>query len=150
MAQAISCILNFVKCTGFIVWITSWTNSKLTWTILISWLVCCDAINYFSGEYKKSDVFQTHCKLLKFIIRDMLFPTKLTSLINTRGLIDSASLEIITITDVTVGATSDLKLFWGGVYKYLKMSFANISSSINMCQLFNASFDVYVKRCKIY
>ena len=37
--------------------------------------------------------FETHCKLLKFIIRDMLFPTKLTSLINTRGLIDSASLE---------------------------------------------------------
>ena len=37
--------------------------------------------------------FQTHCTLLKFIIRDMLFPTKLTSLINTLGLIDSASLE---------------------------------------------------------
>ena len=37
----------------------------------------------------------TECnhKFLKFIIRDMLFPTKLTSLINTRGLIDSASLE---------------------------------------------------------
>ena len=35
--------------------------------------------------------FQTHCKLLKFIIRDMLFPTKLTPLINRRGLIDSAS-----------------------------------------------------------
>ena len=30
---------------------------------------------------------------MKFIIRDMLFPTKLISLINTRGLIDSASLE---------------------------------------------------------
>ena len=30
---------------------------------------------------------------MKFIIQDMLFPTKLTSLINTRGLIGSASLE---------------------------------------------------------
>ena len=37
--------------------------------------------------------FQTHCKLLKIIIWNMLFPTKLTPLINTRGLIDSASLK---------------------------------------------------------
>ena len=38
---------------------------------------------------------ECNCKLLKFITRDMLFPTKITSLINTRGLmaIDSASLE---------------------------------------------------------
>ena len=38
-----------------------------------------------------------------------------TYLIDKRELIDSASLKIITITDVTVGATSDLKLF-GAVY----------------------------------
>ena len=62
--------------------------------------------------------FWTHCKLLKFIIQNMLFPTKLTSLINTRGPIDSALLEIITITDVTVGGTSDLKLF-GGLCIYI-------------------------------
>ena len=37
--------------------------------------------------------FYTHCKLLKIMIRDMLFPTKLTPLINTQGLIDSASLK---------------------------------------------------------
>ena len=37
--------------------------------------------------------FKTHCKLLKCIIRGMLFPTKLTSLIYTLGLIESASLE---------------------------------------------------------
>ena len=55
--------------------------------------------------------YNTHCKLLKFIIRDMLFPTKLTSMIDTRRLIDSASLEIIIITDVTVGATRDLNFF---------------------------------------
>ena len=48
----------------------------------------------------------------------MLFPTKLTSLINKQGLIDSASLKIVTIADVTVGATSDLKLFEDGVYIY--------------------------------
>ena len=30
---------------------------------------------------------------MKFVIRNMLFPTKLTSLINMRGLIDSVSLE---------------------------------------------------------
>ena len=38
-------------------------------------------------------IFSNQCKLLKFIIRGMLFPTKLTSLINTLELIDSASLE---------------------------------------------------------
>ena len=60
--------------------------------------------------------FWTHCKLLKLLIRDMLFPTKLTPLIYTRGLIDSSSLKIITITDITVGAKSDQNLFWGGVF----------------------------------
>ena len=63
--------------------------------------------------------FYTHCKLLKFMIRDMLFPTKLTSLINTPGLI--ASLENhhnnrCSSRGVVVGATSYLKPFLEGVY----------------------------------
>ena len=54
--------------------------------------------------------FYTHCILLKIIIRDMLFPTKLTSLINTRWLIDSGSLKIIS------GSHKWPKTFLGGVY----------------------------------
>ena len=42
---------------------------------------------------KNNQIFLNPCKLLKFITRDMLFPTKPTSLIDTRGLIGSASLE---------------------------------------------------------
>ena len=37
--------------------------------------------------------FYTHYKLLKIMIRDMLFPTELTLLMYTQGLIDSASLN---------------------------------------------------------
>ena len=42
---------------------------------------------------KNDQVSLNHCKLLKFITRGMLFPTKPTSLINTRDLIGSALLE---------------------------------------------------------
>ena len=83
-------------------------------TNFVTSLLWCDQL--FLERAQTIKYFYTHCKLLKIIIQDMLFPTKLTSLINIRGLIDSASLKIITITNVTVGATSDLKLFWGSVH----------------------------------
>ena len=41
----------------------------------------------------KNTNFVTSLVRCKFIIRDMLFPTKLTPMLNTRRLIDSASLE---------------------------------------------------------
>ena len=50
-------------------------------------------INTFHNDKNVFVYTECNCKFLKFIIRDMLFPTKLTSLTNTRGLIDSASLE---------------------------------------------------------
>ena len=59
--------------------------------------------------------FQTHCQLSKFTILDMLFKTKLTSLVNTRGLTDNASLKIIRILAVTLGAitvASISQLLW--------------------------------------
>ena len=57
--------------------------------------------------------FQTHCQLSKFTIRDMPFKTKLTSLVNTRGLTESASLKIIRIMAITLGAITDLNIFGG-------------------------------------
>ena len=56
--------------------------------------------------------FLTHCELPKFTIQDMPFKTKLTALVNGRGLTDSASLKIIKIMAATLGAITDLKLFW--------------------------------------
>ena len=52
---------------------------------------------------------------MKFIIRDMLFPTKLTSLINTLGLIDSASLENHQNNRRNSGTHKWPKTFLGGV-----------------------------------
>ena len=49
---------------------------------------------------------------MKFIIRDMLFPTKLTSLINTLGLIDSASIEIHHNKRRNTGSHKWPKTFW--------------------------------------
>ena len=66
----------------------SQVNTKNT-NFVTSLLQC----NQLFLERVKMKYFQTHRKLSKFIIRDMLFPTKITSLFNTRGLIDSASLE---------------------------------------------------------
>ena len=60
--------------------------------------------------------FHIDCQLSKFTILDMPFKTELTSLVNTRGLTDSALLKIIRVLAVKLGAVPDLKLFWGGVY----------------------------------
>ena len=53
---------------------------------------------------------------MKFIIRDMIFPTKLTSLINTWGLIDSASLENHHNNRRNSGGHKWPKTFLAGVY----------------------------------
>ena len=62
--------------------------------------------------------FKTHCKSLKFMIRDMFFPTKLTPLINTRGLIDSASLKNHHNNRHNSGSHKWPNTFWA-VYIYL-------------------------------
>ena len=75
------CMWTFVSCRGFIIGI---------------WI-----IRYSQSYYQFS----------KCTIRDMPLKAILTSLVNMQGLTDSASLEMITIIPVTVGAITDLKLF---------------------------------------
>ena len=52
----------------------------------------------------------------------MPFKTKLTSLVNARGLTDSASLKVIRILAVALGAITGLKRFWA-VYAILKLQY---------------------------
>ena len=66
--------------------------------------------------------FQTHCQLSKFTIRDMPFKTKFTTLVDARGLADTASLKIIKMTTATLGAIADLELFLGGVFTSLGLN----------------------------
>ena len=72
-------------------------------------------------------------QISKSTIRGKPFKTKLTSLVNTQGLTDRASLKIVVIVALTVGALTDAILFsflsfffffffWGGggaVYKHM-------------------------------
>ena len=74
--------------------------------------------------------FYTHCKLLKIMIRDMLFPTKLTSLINTQGLIDSASLKKNHHNNRrNSGSHTWPKTFLGGVYRWCPCDTIKIKST---------------------
>ena len=93
MAQAISLHTKLSKmyrvyCLNYIL-NESQVNMKNT--NFVTSLLRCDQL--FLEWVQMIKYLQTHSKLLKFIILDMLFPTKLTPLINTQGLIDSASLE---------------------------------------------------------
>ena len=62
--------------------------------------------------------FYTHCKWLTYMKRDMLFPTKFTSLINPRRLIDSASLENHHNSRRNSGSHKWPKTFFSGVCQY--------------------------------
>ena len=69
------------------------------------------------------------------MIRDMLFPTKFTSLINTRGLIDSASLENHHNNRPNIGSQEWPKTFLGGVnvfaLRYVKYTTLHRNYAIN-------------------
>ena len=81
-----------VKCTGFIVWNKFWTNRKWIWkSQLFDRLL--EHNKFFYNRLWIIRCFKTHCQLSKFTIQVMPFKTKLTSLVNTRRLIDSASLK---------------------------------------------------------
>ena len=65
---------------------------------------------------------QTHCQLLKFTVRDSPFNTKFTSLVNTRGLTNSASLKNRQNKGRKRRAITDQKLGGGGgqcIYIYI-------------------------------
>ena len=101
---------NFVTCTGFIVWTIFWANGgeiekhKFSTRVLLH-------NKFFNKRISIIRCFKTHCQLSKFTIQDMPFKTKLTSLVNTRGLTESESLKIIKILAVTLGGITDLKIF---------------------------------------
>ena len=93
MAQAVSlhtelCKMYSVYCLNYIL---NESQVNMENTNSVTSLLRCNQL--FLEWVQIIKYFYTHCKLLKFIIRDMLFLTKLTSLINTLRLLDSASLE---------------------------------------------------------
>ena len=65
---------------------------------------------------------QTRYQLAEFTLGDMPFKTKLTSPVYTKGLTDCASLKIIRITTVTLGAITDLNVFGRCMYYDLVFS----------------------------
>ena len=105
---------NFETCTGFCVaYILNKSEVKLKYINFINKML---QYNQFLNEriwIVKS--FQTRCQLSKLIIRHILFKTKLTSLVNAQGLIDSVRLKNDYNNDRSSGAITDLKPF-GAVY----------------------------------
>ena len=107
--------LLFVLWTGFAVLTLLWTNGK--------WNCKTFFIKYYNTSYSYKNIqriwiirsFQTYCQLSTFNTRNVPFKTRFTSLAKTQKLTASLSLKIIRITSVTIGAITDLKLFWGGV-----------------------------------
>ena len=80
--------------------------------------------------------FQTHCKLFTtFTLRDMSFKTKLTLLVNNRGLTDRASLKNHQNNDRNTGGLNWPKTFWGGVYVYLHIDEVQINLERQSCLL---------------
>ena len=73
---------------------------------------------FFNKRISITSSFRIDCQLSKFTILYMPFKTKRTSLVNIRGLTDSALLIIIRIFAVALGAKTYLKLFGGGVFHH--------------------------------
>ena len=89
-----------------------WRNGKFSWTFFLK-SVDTQSISFewiWIIRY-----FQTHSKLLEFTIQEMTVKTQFTSMVDTQGLTDSASLRTLLITAETVGDITDLKLFLVGV-----------------------------------
>ena len=142
MAQAILlhtklCKMHKVYCLNYIL---KESQVNIENTNSVTSLLRCNQL--FRGWVQIIKDFWTHCKLLKFIIWDMLFPTKLTSLINTRGLIDSASLENHHNNRRNSGSHKWPKTFFGRCMRLCVFSLPNSPVMIDiMCTLSNRKYE---------
>ena len=89
-----------------------WTNGKFSWNFFLKSVDTQSIIFEWIWIIRH---LQTHCKFLEFTIQAMPFKTQFTSMVDTRGLTDSASLKTLLITAETVEDIFDLKLVLVGV-----------------------------------
>ena len=87
---------------------TFWKNRKLIWKLKLKNANIANRVlrlfQLFNEQKWSIGYFQVRCQLWKFTTGDMVFKTKLTSLIDTRELTESDSLKISTLTAIIVGA----------------------------------------------